>query len=598
MANDFFNATGAPSTRSAGSSSPVRAEFAAIQAGFAKLPTLTGNGNKLVQVNTAGTGMVASLAVASTNTASAVVQRDASGNFSAGTITAALSGNASTSTKLATARNINGVAFDGTAAITVTASTPNALTAGSHLTGGAFNGSAAVTLAVDATSANTASKVVARDASGNFSAGTITAALSGNAATTTKLATARNINGVAFDGSANITVADSTKLPLTGGTLTGKLATVASAAASAGFALPHGAAPTTPANGDIWTTTAAILARINGVTKTVAFTDSSITGNAASATVLATARNINGVSFNGSADITVADSTKLPLAGGTMTGKLTTDAPAAAAAGLNLPHGTAPTTPANGDVWSTTAGLLARINGATKTVAFTDSSITGNAATATVLATARTINGVSFNGSANITVADSTKLPLDGGTMTGLLQVAAGASHCIRMTNDGAYLSGYDTAGTTRTGLLQFDAGTYVRLMADTAIPLVFYTTAIERFRLEATGKGKFSAGAYTATMPVTFSATPTFDCDDSNIFELGALTSNVTSMTIANASSGQSISIRFVQDATGGRTVALPSGAKVDGSIATGANRVSYLNLVRSAAGARWEGNWFQVPA
>lgn len=43
----------------------------------------------------------------------------------------------------------------------------------------------------------------------------------GNAATATKLQTARTINGVAFDGTANITIADSTKLPLTGGTLTG-----------------------------------------------------------------------------------------------------------------------------------------------------------------------------------------------------------------------------------------------------------------------------------------------------------------------------------------------------------------------------------------
>jgi len=62
------------------------------------------------------------------------------------------------------------------------------------------------------TSANTASTVVGRDASGNFSAGTITAALNGNASTATlaanatKLATARTINGVAFDGTADITV--------------------------------------------------------------------------------------------------------------------------------------------------------------------------------------------------------------------------------------------------------------------------------------------------------------------------------------------------------------------------------------------------------
>ncbi len=57
----------------------------------------------------------------STNTASTVVQRDASGNFSAGTITAALTGNASTATALQTSRNINGVAFNGTADITVPA---------------------------------------------------------------------------------------------------------------------------------------------------------------------------------------------------------------------------------------------------------------------------------------------------------------------------------------------------------------------------------------------------------------------------------------------------------------------------------------------
>jgi hypothetical protein len=63
-----------------------------------------------------------------------------------------------------------------------------AVTAGSGLTGGATSGGATLnvgagsyivvasdTVAVDATSANTASKVVARDSSGNFSAGTITA---------------------------------------------------------------------------------------------------------------------------------------------------------------------------------------------------------------------------------------------------------------------------------------------------------------------------------------------------------------------------------------------------------------------------------------
>ena len=50
------------------------------------------------------------------------------------------------------------------------------ITNGSYITGGDGGGEgSAVTLAVDATSLNTASKVVARDASGNFSANIITA---------------------------------------------------------------------------------------------------------------------------------------------------------------------------------------------------------------------------------------------------------------------------------------------------------------------------------------------------------------------------------------------------------------------------------------
>jgi hypothetical protein len=64
--------------------------------------------------------------------------------------------------------------------------TVTSVAAGSYLTGGTITTSG--TLAVDATSANTADKVVARDASGNFSAGTITAALSGNASTATSVA--------------------------------------------------------------------------------------------------------------------------------------------------------------------------------------------------------------------------------------------------------------------------------------------------------------------------------------------------------------------------------------------------------------------------
>ena len=80
---------------------------------------------------------------------------------------------------------INGSAVTG--AISGQAgSVANALTAGTYLTSaGTYDGAAARTFAVDATAVNTASKVVARDASGDFAAGTITAALTGNASTAT-----------------------------------------------------------------------------------------------------------------------------------------------------------------------------------------------------------------------------------------------------------------------------------------------------------------------------------------------------------------------------------------------------------------------------
>lgn len=42
-----------------------------------------------------------------------------------------------------------------------------------------------------------------------------------------------------------------------------------------------------------------------------------------------------------------------------------TQASKAGAAGLRLPHGAAPTAPVDGDLWTTTAGLFVRINGAT-----------------------------------------------------------------------------------------------------------------------------------------------------------------------------------------------------------------------------------------
>lgn len=57
------------------------------------------------------------------------------------------------------------------------------------------------------------------------------------------------------------------KVDLTGDTMTGPLITAASASGGSGFRLPPGAAPSAPVDGDIWTETSGVYARVNGVTK-------------------------------------------------------------------------------------------------------------------------------------------------------------------------------------------------------------------------------------------------------------------------------------------------------------------------------------------
>jgi hypothetical protein len=254
-------------------------------------------------------GATAANAATSANTPSTIVARDASGNFSAGTITANLTGNATTATTATTAANFSGTVADsqlsanvallngtnnftatnqfagvviatnvnnqvtgsftgdgsglvnlapanlsaGTAAINITGnaatatsagtatSATTATTAGSATTAGTannFSGSLAgdvtgtqgatvvstvglvsaanvasgANAANAATSANTPSTIVARDASGNFSAGTITANLTGNATTATTATTAANFSGTVADSqlSANVALLNGT----------------------------------------------------------------------------------------------------------------------------------------------------------------------------------------------------------------------------------------------------------------------------------------------------------------------------------------------------------------------------------------------------
>lgn len=121
---------------------------------------------------------------------------------------------------------------------------------------------------------------------------------------------------------------------------------------------------------------------------------SSAGGAANSATILATARTINGTSFNGSANITTANwGTARTLTIGN-TGKSVNGS--ANVSWTLAEIGAAASSHTHNYAGSSSAG-----GAATSALA-----CTGNSATATTLATARTINGTSFNGSANITTVN------------------------------------------------------------------------------------------------------------------------------------------------------------------------------------------------
>jgi hypothetical protein len=158
--------------------------------------------SKLAAISTAGKVSNTATTATSANTANAIVARDSSGNFSAGTVSAtsfsgpltgAVTGNASTATALQTARTIaisgdvagTATSFNGTSDITISAAiTAGAIVNADIAAAAAIADTKLATIATagkvansatTATSANTANAIVARDASGNFSAGTVSA---------------------------------------------------------------------------------------------------------------------------------------------------------------------------------------------------------------------------------------------------------------------------------------------------------------------------------------------------------------------------------------------------------------------------------------
>ena len=251
----------------------------------------------------------------------------------------------------------------------------------------------------------------------------ITGELTGNASSATVLQTTRKINGTDFNGSTAI--------------ITNQWGTARNISISDASASNTSSPVSVNGSGNV-------------TLKLPTTIKADLVGNASSAIVLKTARNINGTSFNGSADITtniwgtarniaISDATaantgttvsvngssnvslrlpatiKAELAGNSAT---TTKLKTARSINNTTFDGSADIITNRwgvdrsisiSDSNTTHTGAAVTVNGSNNVVlklpATISAELSGNATTATTLQTTRTINGTNFNGSANITTA-------------------------------------------------------------------------------------------------------------------------------------------------------------------------------------------------
>ncbi|ENZ6621291.1 TPA: tail fiber protein [Escherichia coli] len=372
-----------------------------------------------------------------------------------GGLTGSLNGNASTATKLQTARSIGGVVFDGSANINL----PGVNTTGNQNTTGN---------AATATKLQTARTIggVSFDGTANINLPGVNTTgnqnTTGNAATATKLQTARTINGVSFDGSANISLSPANigcpASPtgwLTTGSNGGAITTAQLVTllrdngafnakvwiARCAWAYANSASiPDSETGCGIIPLAGAVIEVFNNSSSTSYFTIRITTATTTSVSgALTNAEFIyvsNGTSYspgwrrayNTKNKPTAADVGALPLSGGALTGGLTSSGEIVSkyANGFRIAYGsfgffirndgsnTYFMLTASGNTlgsWNglrpitinNTSGAVSIGNGLNVTGGV-NGSLNGNASTATKLQTARKISGVSFDGSADITL--------------------------------------------------------------------------------------------------------------------------------------------------------------------------------------------------
>lgn len=400
--------------------------------------------------------------------------------------------------------------------------------------------------------------------------------ITGNSGTATKLQTARTINGVSFDGTANVTVTDSTKLSLTGGTLTGALTGTTFTGTS--FNSITALSSTTP----LVAGTAAI-----GTSTTVARADhvhpvqTSVSGNAGTATKLTTARTISltgdvtgSVLFDGSADASIsatiaANSVAL---GTDTTGNYVADV--TAGQGITI-SGTA------GEGWSPTIALSALDLTLFPTSNFKKSVKVATTANIT-LSGVQTIDGISVVAGDRVLVKDQTTASQNGiyivNASTWTRSVAADGANEI----DSAVV-GVDQ-GTTNGGRFFTNTFKTTDTVGTTAMPwyevattssTVSSANTLATARTVQTNLGSTASASFNGSANITPGVTGTLPVSNGGT---GATT--LTGLVKGNGTSAMSVAVA-------GTDYVVPSG-----SITGNSGTATKLQTARTISGVSFDGS------
>jgi hypothetical protein len=417
-------------------------------------------------------------------------------------------GNSLTATRLQNSRLINGQPFDGSSDITITASASTTLIRGEYLLGDNFNGSAPTTWSVDATAVSNPLKIVVRNELGDFSARNITANLIGNvtgnvtvltgtsqfnnvvansfegnitgnliglASSTLKLENSRSINGVSFNGTANINITAPTPTPLVpgqyvqGDSFDGSISRSWNVLATPNNDAEKIVARDSQGNFVAGTITANIVGNITGNVTSAGVSNFNIinasqltgtltgnaSGNAGSATRLQTPRAINGVLIDGTAPSTVKSSTTNILTKGSyltgenFDGATPTTWAVDATSANTLNKIVARDGSGNFSASTITASLVGNVTG----------NLTGNVIGNLTGNTTGTHNGsVVGNVTGNVTGSASNNVLKAGDTMTGDINWTA-TSQGINwaLNSDGASIRFYNTGDGDTNSRLEFE---------------------------------------------------------------------------------------------------------------------------------------------